>query len=407
MTSTILPSLGLPLELKPALQRGHPWVYRDHLPPNVAYAPGTWVEVRCGGLRAVGLFDPDSPIAIRIFERERVPDRAWVQRQVQRAWWRREPLRSQSATSAYRLLNGEGDGIPGVVVDLYGPFAAVRLDSAAVEGLLPFVIEAVESVARTKGICRRGEEGLVVLSGRAPPRGLIVEEHGVRFYADLAQGQKTGLFLDHRENRRALAEHCAGRRVLNLYAYTGGFSLHAARAGAAHVVSVDRAHEALVRAGDNVRLNGLDPERHELVTADVPTYLEQAARQGRSFDVVISDPPSFARSKSQRHRAIRAYERLHALALGVLAKGGLFAAASCTSQVGPDDFRASIAAGASRARRRLQIVNDAGHALDHPVMIGHPEGRYLKFVVSRCLETPPPERTTHDEPSQDSDRGAP
>jgi 23S rRNA (cytosine1962-C5)-methyltransferase len=387
MASIHLPSVALPLELKPSLQRGHPWIYRDHLTGHLPYAPGSWVEVRCGGFRAIGLFDPDSPIAIRLYAHERVPDNAWIARQVERAWLRREPLRIAGSTNAYRLINGEGDGLPGIVVDLYGPFAALRLDSPVVEGLVPAVVAAVERHAGTKGICRRTEQGLEVLSGRAPGRDLIVEEHGVRFHADLGEGQKTGLFLDHRENRRSLAAWCSDRSVLNLFSYTGGFSLYAARAGAKRVVSVDRAPEAMNRALDNVRLNGLDEAAHELVTADALQYLEQAAQRGLRFDVVISDPPSFARAKNQRHRALRAYERLHTLALGVLSSGGLFAAASCTSQVAPESFRETIAAAAGRVQRRLQIVMDTGHALDHPIMIGHPEGRYLKFVVVRCLDT--------------------
>jgi 23S rRNA (cytosine1962-C5)-methyltransferase len=386
MSSSSLPSVALPLELKPSLQRGHPWVYRDHLPPNLRYAPGSWVEVRCGGFRAIGLFDPDSPIAIRLYARDRVPDDGWVSRQVERAWLRREPLRLGGSTNAYRLLNGEGDGLPGIVVDLYGPFAALRLDSPVVEGLVPSVLRAVERCALTKGICQRTEQGLRVLSGRAPAHGLIVEEHGIRFHADLGEGQKTGLFLDHRENRKSLAPWCQGRSVLNLFSYTGGFSLYAARAGASRVVSVDRAPEAMNRALDNVRLNGLDEGAHELITADALQYLEQAARAGQRFEVVISDPPSFARAKNQRHRALRAYERLHTLALGVLSSGGLYAAASCTSQVDPESFRGTIALAAGHAQRRLQIVADTGHALDHPIMIGHPEGRYLKFIALRCLD---------------------
>jgi 23S rRNA (cytosine1962-C5)-methyltransferase len=261
------------------------------------------------------------------------------------------------------------------------------------------VLRAVEQCAHTKGICQRSEDGLKILSGRLPARGLIVEEHGIRFHADLAEGQKTGLFLDHRENRNSLAAWCKGRAVLNLFSYTGGFSLYAARAGAARVVSVDRAPEAMSRALDNVRLNGQDESIHELVTADALEYLEKAAQEGLRFDVVISDPPSFARAKNQRHRALRAYERLHTLALQVLSPGGLLAAASCTSQVDPESFRTTIAAAASRAQRRLQIVADAGHALDHPIMIGHPEGRYLKFVAVRCLDAPRSNTSEHARPS--------
>lgn len=407
MSSSHLPSVALPPELKTALQRGHPWIYRDHLPGHLPYAPGSWVEVRCGGLRAIGLFDPDSPIAIRLYARDRVPNDAWLSRQVERAWLRREPLRLNGATSAYRLINGEGDGLPGIVVDLYGPFAVLRLDSPVVEGLVPAVLRAVELSAQTQGICQRTEQGLKVWSGHSPVQDLIVEEHGIRFHADLAEGQKTGLFLDHRENRQNLATWCKGRSVLNLFSYTGGFSLYAARAGAARVVSVDRAPEAMNRALDNVRLNGQDERIHELVTADALEYLEKAAQEGLRFEVVISDPPSFARAKNQRHRALRAYERLHTLAIEVLSPGGLLAAASCTSQVDPESFRSTIAAAASRAQRRLQIVTDAGHALDHPIMIGHPEGRYLKFVALRCLDAPRADAARTDATSERARPAAP
>jgi 23S rRNA (cytosine1962-C5)-methyltransferase len=385
MSSPQIPLVNLPLELKPTLQRGHPWVYRDHLPRGLQYPSGTWVEVRAGGFRAIGLFDADSPIAIRIFDRASVPNEAWLERQVTAAWQRRAPLRDGGITNAYRLINGEGDSLPGIVVDSYGPFCAVRLDSTAVESLLPQIVAAVDHVAKPKGICRRTAEGLETLRGRPPARGLIVEEHGVRFHADLGEGQKTGLFLDQRENRKTLAAWCPGRSVLNLFAYTGGFSLQAARAGATRIVSVDRASEALARAQDNVVLNGQDPSLHEFVAEDALRYLERIAAERVKFDVVISDPPSFARSKGQRHGALRAYERLHALAFGVLAPGGVYAAASCTSQVDVESFRGTIAQGAVKAQRRVQVVHDAGQALDHPVLIGHPEGRYLKFVVVRCL----------------------
>lgn len=380
-----IPSITLGGDLKASLSKGHPWIYRDHLPGGTTFAAGTWVRVQCDGFSAVGVFDPASPLAIRVYTRGPVPDAAWFEAHVKGARDRRAPLLRDGSTSAYRLINGEGDGMPGIVVDVYGQFAALRLDSVALTSLVPWIVSAVERAVDVKGVVQKTNQGLDVLAGRAPPERLIVSEHGLRFFADIGSGQKTGLFLDHRENRKHVEQWSQGAAVLNLFSYTGGFSLYAARGGARHVVSVDRAGDAMARARDNVELNGFDPSAFEFVTEDAMRYLERAAQEKRRFDVVISDPPSFARNRTQRQRAIRAYEKLHGLALAVLAPGGLYAAASCTSQVDVVAFKDSIATAAARCRRSLQIAMENGQALDHPVMIGHPEGRYLKFVALRSV----------------------
>jgi 23S rRNA (cytosine1962-C5)-methyltransferase len=380
-----LPTLKVSGDLKASLAAGHPWIYRDHLPAALNVEPGSWVRIISDGWTGIGFCDPSSALAVRMYSRDTVPDAAWFAACVGRARQRRAPLLEDGLTTAYRLLNGEGDGVPGVVVDIYGPIAVLRLDSASLAKLTPWIVAAVQSHVEVKGICQKTSQGLEVLAGRAPPDRLIVSEHGLRFFADIGSGQKTGLFLDHRENRHALERWSRGKTVLNLFSYTGGFSLYAARGGARHVTSVDRAGDAMARARDNVELNGLDPEIFEFVTADAMTYLEKLAAEARSFDIVISDPPSFARNRTQRQRALRAYERLHGLALAVLAPGGLYAAASCTSQVDVEMFKGSVTKAAARLERPLQIVLETGQALDHPVMLGHPEGRYLKFVALRSV----------------------
>lgn len=385
-SGSAVPSVILGADLKASLTKGHPWVYRDHLPSGTAFAAGTWVRVQCDGFSAIGLFDPVSPLAIRVYTRGPVPDAGWFEARVKGARERRAPLLHDGSTSAYRLINGEGDGMPGIVVDVYGQTAVLRLDTAALAPVVPWIVSAVERAIDVKGVVQKTNQGLEVLAGRAPPDRLIVSEHGLRFFADIGSGQKTGLFLDHRENRQHVERWSRGASVLNLFSYTGGFSLYAARGGARHVVSVDRAGDAMARARDNVELNGLDPGVFEFVTEDAMRYLERAAQEKRTFDLVISDPPSFARNRTQRQRAVRAYEKLHSLALGVLAPGGLYAAASCTSQVDVVAFKDSIATAAARCRRSLQIAMDNAQAIDHPVMIGHPEGRYLKFVALRSID---------------------
>ncbi len=379
------PLLELPVALEAALRRGHQWVYRNHVAGAPAWRSGQWVRLRAGRFEGWGLWDADSALALRVFSSGVRPDEALVRARVADAWALREPLRARRDTTAYRVLFGEGDRLPGVVADLYAGYVVLALYSPSVEPLVSWVVAGLVDVAAPRGILLRGERGLTLLAGSAPPRDLVVLENGLRLRADLASGQKTGLFLDHRENRAWLAPHCAERTVLDLYAYTGAFSLAAARAGARRVLSVDQAAPALEASRANFRLNGLDEDAQETLASDVPEALARFADERRLFEVVINDPPSFASSRVQRERAVRAYTKIHAAALRVTASGGLYAAASCTAQVSPEDFRGLLAEAASAARVTFQTIHEAGQALDHPVLAGHPESRYLKFVVGRVL----------------------
>lgn len=384
------PTLELPGQLKRGLQAGHPWVYRDHVPRGFKAASGTWVKVRAGGYSAFALWDETSSIALRLFSERGVPDANWVRERVAAAIALRRTLLDEQ-TSAYRLLYGEGDGIPGLTVDVYGAFAVIVSYADSLETLVPWVVRALVELLKLHGVVRRarvrdGEPPrLEALHGRLPPRDLIIVEHGLRMQVDLFHGQKTGLFLDHRDNRRFLGELCAGKRVLNLFSYTGAFSLYAARAGATSVTSVDLSEPAARAARANFQLNGLDPEQHEFLAEDVFEFLERTRKEGRTFDVVICDPPSFANSREQLKNALRAYVSVNSAGLRVLSANGIYAAASCTAQVSPDAFRGVLAEAAVNAKRRLQIFRDAGHAVDHPIFMGHPEGRYLKFMAARAL----------------------
>ena len=397
-----LPDILLPTHLKDRLALGHPWVYRNHLPPGLRLPSGSWVRARCGGWSGYGLWDDEGPIALRIFSERQVPDPAWLRERVRAAWELRAPLR-EAGVSAYRWLFGEGDGLPGLTADLYGEWAVVQTYMAGAETLVQWLAGALRAIAPLRGIVARSRDwrleigdsedapqspisNLQSLWGDSPPRDLVVEEYGLRFYADLRAGQKTGLFLDQRENRRFVERLSAGREVLNCFAYTGAFSLYALRGGARSVVSADIG-KGLAEATDaNIALNQLDARRHSFITGDCFDLLARFVEEGRRFDLVILDPPSFARSKQNRYAALRAYTRLNALALRCVAPGGLLATASCTSQVGPEAFKEMLAAAGSSAGRRLQILHEAGQPLDHPVPAHFPEGRYLKFVVGRVEE---------------------
>lgn len=380
--------IDLPAALKPSLDRGHPWVYRNRVPRDPGLPSGTWVRVRCDGLTAYGLWDAQSPIAVRLFSRRQVPDARWVAARVAEAWEARASLRA-TPTTAYRWVYGEGDSLPGLVVDLYAGYAVVRSYAESVEVVVPWLADALHAHARLRGILwRRGDRdrgGDEVLWGRPPPGDLVVEEHGLLFAADLAAGQKTGLYFDQRENRRFLAPWCRDKTVLDAFCYTGGFSLCALRAGAAQATLCDAAPAAVEAARQNLELNNLDPAPHTFLVQDCFQLLDRYAAAGRRFDVVVLDPPSLARDREGRRAAERAYVRLNRRAIDCVAPGGLLASASCTAQVAPAAFRQALAEAARRAGRRLLILHDAGQPLDHPVAAHFPEGRYLKFVLGRVL----------------------
>lgn len=382
-----LKTLVLPEALLLPLASGHPWVYRDHV--GRFQAPtGSWVRVKAGSFEGFGLWDADSPIAVRIFSTQGPVDDAWIRARVLEAVSLRADLPARGVTG-YRAIFGEADQLPGIVVDVYADFAVVVSYSRSLGGLLPVVARTVAEALGLRGVVRRKKEDgavqLLPLWGEMPPAEILVEEFGMKLIAELHAGQKTGLFFDHRDNRAFVRKRARGLRVLNLFSYTGAFSVAAALGGAASVTSVDIAAPAIETSKRNFEVNGLAEFPHDAIAMDVFDFMEEARKQGKKFDLVISDPPSFAHSRDQLKAAEKAYRKLMALGLSVTAPGGLFCAASCTSQLGPPQFAKAIADAARKARVRLQVIADVGHAADHPVAIGHQEGRYLKFVAGRVL----------------------
>jgi 23S rRNA (cytosine1962-C5)-methyltransferase len=396
-----IPIVSVSAEISTTLRRGHPWVYRNQVrslregSPPARYPSGTWVKVLCGTYEGIGLWEAEGAIAVRIFSLHDVPDAGWIAARVRDAWQLRAPLRAASGpTTAYRWIYGESDGLPGVIVDLYGEYAVVRLYTPGLRILQEPLVAALTGAARLRGIALRSSgnpstnEGvgtIATLWGRQPPHDLIIEENGLRFFANLSEGQKTGLFLDQRDNRKTVESWCGGRQVLDCFCYVGAFGLYALRGGARSVTFVDASGGAVEQARSNVALNGYDADLHEFLVADCFGWLEECVRQGRRFDIVILDPPSLARDKSSRHAATRAYARLNGLALRCLETGGVLVSASCTSQISPEMFRDALADAATQAHVRLTILHEAGQPLDHPVAAHLPEARYLKFVVARAM----------------------
>jgi 23S rRNA (cytosine1962-C5)-methyltransferase len=374
-------TLRKPLER--AIRQGHPWVFRDALLRPPALADGALVSVRArdGRPLAMGYWDARSPIAVRLVTPDLGADpNALVDQRLKDAFAFRLARLDRARTNAFRWVHGEADGLPGIHVDLYADVAVLRYDgrgARAFYGNLPARLRAAARPMRLRAVIDREDRRV----HGTPVEEIEVLENGLRFGVDLLRGQKGGLFLDQRENRREVGQRASGKTVLNLFGYTGGFSVYAAAGGAARTDTVDIARPALEAARRNFERNGLPLERAGFFAEDAFAFLMAAAEQGRRWDIVISDPPSFAPSKSALPAARRAYRRLHSLAAAVTAPGGLFCPSSCSSHLQRQEFLASVDEGTRAAGRTFTLETLRGAGFDHPVLAAFPEGDYLKFAL--------------------------
>ncbi|MCB9077934.1 MAG: class I SAM-dependent rRNA methyltransferase [Anaerolineaceae bacterium] len=392
-TKTAPIKLRLARDLVRTIKRGHPWVFADALRQTPAALPGSpaiLFDNKKDRPIARGFYDVHSPLAFRVCTTDPAEplDNAWASRQFARAAALRR-MWFDEQTTAYRLFNGEGDSLPGLICDIYADTAVLQLDGDGpaafwnASGIADWVAGALE----LKAVClkpqsRQGDSGRALI-GLLPIRPVTFLENGVRFQANLLEGQKTGFFLDQRDNRRLIGQVAAGRRVLNVFGYTGGFSVYAGLGGAGHVTTVDLAAPALQMAGQNWAINGLPPDNHLTVAADAFEFLAQAARQKKIWDLVIVDPPSFAPTKESVKKAIAAYQNLFASAATVTASDGLLAVASCSSHIDLPTFLTICEEGIAQARRRATLLSVGGQPADHPTPLPFSEFRYLKFGLMR------------------------
>jgi 23S rRNA (cytosine1962-C5)-methyltransferase len=303
---------------------------------------------------------------------------------------RRRAFIDAATTDAFRWIHGEADRLPGIHVDLYGAVAVVRADGDGARAFYRDLPARLAAAAAARGLAltavverTREGDGAIATRGTLPPGEIEVRENGVCFGVDLARGQKGGLFLDQRDNRALVGALAAGRSVLNLFGYTGGFSIYAAHGGAAATTTVDVAAPAIEAARRNFARNGLPLATAHLHAEDAFAFLERAAAAGTRWDLVISDPPSFAPSERALPAALAAYTRLHRLCAAVTAPGGTLCAASCSSHVGADAFLETVVAGARAAGRTFTLVALRGAAACHPSLPAFHEGDYLKFAQGR------------------------
>jgi 23S rRNA (cytosine1962-C5)-methyltransferase len=377
-----------------SIRHGHPWIFSGAV-ASVTGSPGPGDIVLAvshdGAPLALGFFNDRSDIRFRMLSGR-------VDTPVDASFWAHR-IRSAAAlrqqivppgTTAWRLINAEGDGMPGLIVDRYGEDLVMSIATAGIEKYRATILDQLQRICHPARIYERSEgrarqrEGLEDRIGPAivglPAASLVITENHLRFEVDIIAGQKTGFFLDQRDNRERMGDLSRGAEVLNCFSYTGGFSVYCARGGASRVVSVETSASANDMARRNLTLNGFSPEAHPVIQADVFQYLRKT---DDLFDLIILDPPSFAKTKGDVVRASRGYKDINLQAIRRLREGGLLATFSCSNYVDEVLFEKIVLGAARDAAREVQTIARLGAAGDHPILLAHPEGRYLKGLLLR------------------------
>ncbi|MCX4301147.1 MAG: class I SAM-dependent rRNA methyltransferase [Alistipes sp.] len=394
-----MPRIILKRGKEESLMRRHPWVFSGAIDYIEAeneseIAEGALVEVydHARQFIAEGHYQIGS-IAVRVLSFEREPiDQTWWNLRFAVAYDVRRTLglAESAETDCYRLVHGEGDSLPGLVVDIYGRTAVVQCHSVGMYRSRMEIAAAIRAVYgnRIGAIYDKSSQTLPFkadlgavdgyLWGASGPLPQVVSEHGEKFLVNWEQGQKTGFFLDQRENRELVKRYARGRTVLNTFCYTGGFSVYALAGGAAEVCSVDSSERAVALASENIRLNFSDAVRHSEVAADAVEYLRNI---GDRYDLIILDPPAFAKHHKVLGNAMQGYKRLNARALSQIRAGGILFTFSCSQAVSKELFRTTVFSAAAIAGRKVRILHQLHQPADHPINIYHPEGEYLKGLV--------------------------
>jgi 23S rRNA (cytosine1962-C5)-methyltransferase len=378
-----------------AVRKRHPWVYTSGIErKNKEGKAGDLAIIydrSDNKLMAIGLYDPFSPIRIKLIHvgGPATIDAAFWEGQIEKAHARRKAL-LETDTNSYRLIHGEADQFPGLVADVYARVLVVKVYSTAWLVHLSAILPALEKVSQAEAIVLRlsrkvaaqkeelgGLEDGLLLKGELIQPEVVFREHGLLFSAHVIRGHKTGYFLDHRHNRKRVGELSKGKRVLDVFAYAGGFSVHALAGGAKEVISLDISEQALAMAKANVALNQLEG-KHQTMAMDAFVGLDELYRNGESFDLIVVDPPSFAKRDAEVDRAKQSYFRLAKSAVRLVRPGGIIILASCSSRVTTDDFFATSIAGLQASGRSFQLLEKTDHDGDHPIVDWFPEGGYLK-----------------------------
>lgn len=390
------------IQLKPnrekSLLHRHPWIFSgaiQHLPDHIT--PGQTVDVVTSKNEFIarGAFSPHSQIAVRVwtFDEAECVDEQFFAVRISDALKRRKRYLTHWSTNAYRMVNAESDGLPGVVVDCYDDYLVVQFLSAGADLWKRAIVDQIMQLAPSRGIFERSDvdvrmkEGLEMakgtLAGTPPPDLIEIHEGGLKFLVDVINGHKTGFYLDQRENRQQIVNHSMEADVLNCFAYSGAFGLYALRGGAARITNIELSPAALALSERHGAINGIDHDKVDNIQDDVFKALRRFRNEERRFDLIVLDPPKFAESRSQLNHSLRGYKDINWLAFRLLNPGGYLYTFSCSGLVDAALFQKVVSDGALDAGRQASIIQRMEQAGDHPVSLNFPEGSYLKGLV--CL----------------------
>ena len=383
-----------------AVRQLHPWVFSgaiDHIKGKPQNGDIILVNDSNNEFLAYGFFNMQSRVAVRLLEWD-------LETEINEEWWRKKiriavkhrlELHS-NRTNTYRLIFSEADYLPGLIVDRYADFLSVQILTSGVERIKPLVLDELQILLKPKGIFDRSDasarahEGMEassggVLLGSEPPEFVDVKENGIVYQVNIAEGQKSGFYCDQRDNRKWVSEYAKGRKVLDCFSYSGGFSLNAMNNDASEVISVDSSALALETLKRNIEVNNLQNTPHRQIQSDVNKQLRVFREENEKFDLIILDPPKYAPSRSALTKASRAYKDLNRMAMLLLTEGGLLATFSCSGAVDISMFKQIIAWAALDAGKNVQFIQQFSQSADHPVRSSFPEGEYLKGLLCRVI----------------------
>ena len=377
------------------IRKGHPWLFENGITKVSKEGKAGDLAIifdnKKNKFLAIGLYDPFSPIRVKVLQANKSANinEAWFENKIQSAYDKRLPL-LQTKTNSYRLIYGENDGLPSLIADVYDDVLVMKIYSLIwlpfLEILQPILLKISQCKTLVLRLSRNVQQqkaelnGLhdgQVLHGILENETIIFTEHGLKFQANVIKGHKTGYFLDHRHNRKKVGELAKGKRVLDVFSYAGGFSVHALAGGAKEVISLDISKQALALSEENAALNS-HRGQHKTMAIDAFEGLEQLRRQGKKFDLVIIDPPSFAKKDAEKQRALHSYGRLAKLGVQLVAKNGILLLASCSSRVTADEFFETVLPIVQNTKRPFHIIEKTFHDIDHPISFR--EGAYLKSI---------------------------
>lgn len=383
-----------------AVLHRHPWVFSGAI-EQVKGKPQNGDIVRLldakGGFMAYGFYNDQSRVALRLLEWDESVevDEQWFRDKVAIAVASRSTILADGITNTCRLIFSESDYLPGLIVDKYAGHLAVQVLTSGIEKVLPVIIDELNRLLKPESIfdksdaSSRNHEGLetqnIVLAGNHPPERVEVRENGIIYNINIAEGQKSGFYCDQRDNRKIVASYAKGKKVLDCFSYTGGFTLNSLQNGAASVTAVDSSVPAIETLKENILLNKFDPSKVISIPSDVNKQLRKFRDEGEFFDIVVLDPPKYAPSRSALDKASRAYKDLNRLGMLLLNKGGLLATFSCSGAMDMETFKQVIAWAALDAGKQVQFIHQFCQPEDHPIRASFPEGEYLKGLLCRVF----------------------